>query len=107
MGNGNFIYLKKGDKITLYVPKIEDKYPDIVKEGWSLEETKTWAEKKGITLKINYKKVWDQETGIIIEQSRKEGTIIVKGATLTITVTEKSEEEKPPVEETEEEETKE
>ncbi len=99
--------LKKGDKITLYVPKIEDKYPDIVKEGWSLEETKTWAEKKGITLKINYKKVWDQETGIIIEQSRKEGTIIVKGATLTITVTEKSEEEKPPVEETEEEETKE
>ena len=99
--------LKKGDKITLYVPKIEDKYPDIVKEGWSLEETKTWAEKKGITLKINYKKVWDQESGIIIEQSRKEGTIIVKGATLTITVTEKSEEEKPPVEETEEEETKE
>lgn len=97
--------LKKGDKITLYVPKIEDKYPNIVKEGWSVEETKTWAEKKGITLKINYKKVWDQESGIIVEQSRAEGTLIVKGATLTITVTEKSEEQQPSTEENNEEQT--
>lgn len=87
--------LKKGDKITLYITKIENKYPDIVGESWTLEETQNWAKEKEITLKIKYKSVWDQESGIIIEQDRKAGSIIVKGAVLTITVTEKSTEEIP------------
>lgn len=87
--------LKKNDKITLYITKIENKYPDIVGESWTLEETQNWAKEKEITLKIKYKSVWDQESGIIIEQDRKAGSIIVKGAVLTITVTEKSTEEIP------------
>lgn len=98
--------LKKGDKITLYITKIEDKYPNIVEESWTIEEAQNWAKEKGINLKVKYKSVWDQESGIIIEQDRKAGSIIVKGATLTITVTEKSTEELPN-EETNDEEIKE
>lgn len=98
--------LKKGDKITLYITKIEDKYPNIVEESWTVEEAQNWAKEKGINLKIKSKSVWDQESGIIIEQDRKAGSIIVKGATLTITVTEKSTEELPN-EETNDEEIKE
>ncbi len=78
--------LKKDDEIILYVPKIEDKYPNIVKEAWSVEETKTWANKKGINLIIEYQETTDYDPGTIIDQSRSEGSLIVKGANFTITV---------------------
>ena len=81
--------LKKGDKITLYIPKGEENYPDIVKEGWSLEETKKWAKEKEINLKIVYQETNEYEEGTIIKQSRGTSSIIIEGANLTITVAKK------------------
>lgn len=81
--------LTEEDKITLYIPKVVEKYPDIVKEGWSVEETEKWASEKGITLKKEYQETNDYEEGTIIEQSRAKDSVITKGATLKITIAKK------------------
>ncbi len=81
--------LTEDDKITLYIPKVLEKYPDIVKEGWSVEETEKWAKEKGITLKKEYQETNDYEEGTIIGQSRAKDTVITKGATLKITIAKK------------------
>ena len=77
--------LKKGDSITLYIPKVLEKYPDFVGEKWTVEKVQAWANEKGILLVIT-----EQETengnGSIIAQSRGTEDIIVSGATLEITV---------------------
>ena len=85
--------LKKGDKITLYIPTSSENYPDIVKEGWSVEETKNWAKEKGINLKIEYQETNEYEDGTIIKQSRGTSSVIIEGANLTITVAKKIPEE--------------
>ena len=81
--------LTEDDKITLYIPKVLEKYPDIVKEGWSVEETEKWAKEKGINLKKEYQETNDYEEGTIIGQSRAKDTVITKGATLKITIAKK------------------
>ena len=84
--------LKKGDKITLYIPSSKEYYPDIVKEGWSVEETRTWAKPKNINLKIVYEETNDYPEGTIIKQSRSTNSTIIEGANLTITVAKKKQE---------------
>ncbi len=84
--------LKKGDKITLYIPSSKEYYPDIVKEGWSVEETRTWAKTKNINLKIVYEETNDYPEGTIIKQSRSTNSTIIEGANLTITVAKKKQE---------------
>ena len=81
--------LKAGDKITLYIPKLEEKYPDIVKEGWSVSELENWAKEKEIVLNIVYQETDEYEEGTIISQSRGTDTVIVKGATLKVVVAKK------------------
>ena len=81
--------LKEKDKITLYIPSAVEKYPDIVQEGWSVEETEKWAKEKGITLKKEYQETNSYEVGTIIKQSRAKDTVITKGATLKITIAKK------------------
>ena len=81
--------LTEDDKITLYIPRVLEKYPDIVKEGWTVEETEKWAKEKGIVLKKEYQETNDYDEGTIIDQSRAKDTVITKGATLKITVAKK------------------
>ena len=78
--------LKKGDKITLYIPDIYQEYPDFVGEGWALAEVESFCEKYKISLDIVYEETDDYKAGTIIRQSRKAKDRIVENTKLKITI---------------------
>lgn len=78
--------LKKGDAITLYIPKDVNKYPDFVKDEWTVEEVQTFADKYQIILTISYLETSDYEPGTIISQSRVAKSEILSNTTLKIVV---------------------
>ena len=78
--------LSEGDSITLYVPKLDNKYPDFVLDEYSIAEVEEFAEDYEINLTIEYLETNEYESGTIIKQSRSAGTTVVRGAKLTITV---------------------
>ena len=78
--------LSEGDSITLYVPKLDNKYPDFVLDEYSIAEVEEFAEDYEINLTIEYLETNEYEPGTIIKQSRSAGTTVVSGAKLTITV---------------------
>ena len=87
--------LKKGDTVVIYIPDVVDTYPDMVSEGWKLEEAEAFAKEYGITLDLEYVETDEHEPGIVIYQSRGIGDRIIKGITLRIKV---SKEKKEPIE---------
>ena len=91
--------VKSGDKITLYIPDIEEEYPDMNAEGWSKEDAEAFCDKYGITLKVVEQETTQYTEGKIIGQSRAAGSPIAKGSTLTITIAKKPTEKKPESEE--------
>ncbi len=93
--------LKRGDEITLYIPKVLEKYPDIVGEGWDVAKTESWSKTKGLVLEIEYLETADYEAGTIISQSRGTDSYITAGASFKIVVAKKMPEVTPeePVEE--------
>ena len=91
--------VKSGDKITLYIPDIEEEYPDMNAEGWSKEDAEAFCDKYGITLKVVEQETTQYTEGKIIGQSRAAGSPIAKGSTLTITIAKKPTEKKPEPEE--------
>ncbi len=78
--------LSEGDSITLYIPKLDNKYPDFVLDEYSITEVEEFAEDYDINLTIEYEETTEYEPGTIIRQSRAAGTTVVSGAKLTITV---------------------
>ena len=74
----------KGSKITLYIPKIVDEYPNFVSEEWTLEEIKNFCDKYGVVVTFVPKQTDEYPENTIISQSRAAKTTIVKGATLKI-----------------------
>ena len=78
--------LSLGDTIVLYIPKLDNKYPDFVAEEWSIDEVENFAEDYGIILTKNYEETNDYPAGTIIRQSRAAGTTVVNGARLTVTI---------------------
>ena len=78
--------LSEGDRIILYVPKLENKYPNFVEDQYSISEVEEFAEDYGINLTIVYEQTDEYEPGTILKQSRAAGSIVVEGAKLTITV---------------------
>ena len=78
--------LPEGDSITLYIPKLDNKYPDFVVDEYTIAEVEEFAEDYNITLSIVYEETDEYEPGTIIRQSRAAGTTVVSGARLTITV---------------------
>lgn len=78
--------LSEGDSITLYIPKLDNKYPNFVEDEYTLAEVEEFAEDYEITLNIEYEDTTEYEPGTIIKQSRAAGTTVVSGARLTITV---------------------
>ena len=80
------VKLSEGDSITLYIPKLDNKYPDFVLDEYTVAEVEEFAEDYGINLIINYQDTTEYEPGTIIDQSRPAGSNVVNGARLTITV---------------------
>ena len=78
--------LASGGKITLYIPNIEDIYPNMVEDGWTVDDVKAFCEKYNITLKIDYESTSEYVEGTLISQSRSPKTPIVSGSTLKIVV---------------------
>ena len=78
--------LKAGDKITIYIPKKVEKYPNFVTEAWTVEKVSKWANEKGVSLVVEYKETDDYEPGVIIEQSREADSVVTSGATFKIVV---------------------
>jgi eukaryotic-like serine/threonine-protein kinase len=79
--------LKENDKITLYIPKLETKYPDFTSGSYTVDDVTDWCNSMGVTLKINYKTDSTKSNGTIVAQSKiANQTKVVSGATLTITV---------------------
>lgn len=78
--------LADGDEVTLYIPNVLDGYPDMVEEGWTLEDCEAFAKKYGLSLKVDYETTEQYTDGMIISQSRTPGVKIVEGVSLRITV---------------------
>ena len=76
----------KGDEIILYIPNIVDGYPDMVGDGWTIEDVQAFCTKYSITLKIDYEETLQYPVGTLISQSRSPKTPIVSGSSLKIVV---------------------
>ena len=84
--------LNKGDQIILYYPNVVV-YPDLT--TYTLQEVQEFADKYDLTLYVDEIETDSVEEGIIISQSRKEKTLIVRGADLTIKIAVKPKEDVP------------
>ena len=80
--------LKAGDTVTIYIPNISDTYPDFTNGDYSLSDIKAFCDKYGLTLQEEYIQDNSYEPGTIIGQNRKEGSDIIRGMTLRITISE-------------------
>ncbi len=88
--------LGKGDPITLYIPNIVESYPDMVEEGWTLEDVEAFCQKYEIDLKIDYEETIQFDEGTLISQSRSPKTPIVSHSDLRIVIAKKPEIETQP-----------
>lgn len=78
--------VSEGDKIILYIPNIQEEYPDMVEEGWTLADVEAFCEKYHITLKTEEKETSSHPKGTVVEQSRAAGSPIVEGTTLKVVI---------------------
>ncbi len=88
--------LGKGDAITLYIPNIVESYPDMVEEGWTLEDIEAFCQKYEIDLKIDYEETSQFDEGTLISQSRSPKTPIISHSDLRIVLAKKPEIEPQP-----------
>lgn len=84
--------LSEGDRVTLYIPDMTAIYPDFLEGDYSLTDIQAFADKYGLTLKVEYRESSLFEPGTIIEQSPRATTPVINGMTLKIVI---SEEENP------------
>ena len=78
--------VKKGDSIILYIPDIVDKFPDMVSDGWSIEDVEAFCDKYNLVLEKKYQASTKDAPGKIIDQSRAPGSPIYEGRTLKVTI---------------------
>lgn len=86
--------VKKGDSITLYIPDIEEEYPDMEAENWNLDDVKAFCDKYDIKLTTTEVETTKKDPGKVLTQSRAPGSPIVKGSTLRVEIA-KAPTEKP------------
>lgn len=87
--------ISEGDSITLYVPKLDNKYPDFVNENYSVEEVENFCNEYGVILTKKEVTTTEHQAGSIFYQSRAAGTTVVSGAKLTINIAVAPTEEEP------------
>ncbi len=78
--------LSVGDNITLYIPDLDNKYPDFVAEGYTLEDVQVFCEDAGLKLTYTEEESMDYEPGKVIYQSRPAGSKVVPGASLKVKI---------------------
>ena len=78
--------LSKGDRITLYIPKLDQKYPDFLNEEYTVEDAQDFADEMGINLIVQEVETSEYPPGTIFYQSREAGKIVVPGVDLRIKV---------------------
>ena len=78
--------LSEGDEMVLYVAKIYDSYPNMVEDGWMLEDVQSFCNQYNITLTVDYEQTSQYTPGMVISQSRAPKTPIVSGTTLKVTI---------------------
>lgn len=88
--------IKKGDTVTLYIPNIVDEYPDMVSEGWSLNDTLAFVEEYKLSISVQDnngdtipKEEYDKyKDATVISQSRPAGDTVITGITLKVSINE-------------------
>ena len=86
--------IEKGDTITLFIPDIVEEYPDMVTEGWSLQDAIDFSSKQKIDLVVldkNGNTIPEEEYSSytnknIIKQSLPVGYSILEGRTFKVNV---------------------
>jgi len=91
--------LVSGSEITIYIPKILEKYPDLKAKGWTEQEIRDWAKEKEINLTIEYQETIDVPEGKVISQSRGVDSYITSGASFKVVIAKAPAVVEPPVEE--------
>ncbi len=77
---------KLGNPITIIIPEVEYKYPDFT-SGYTLSKVEDYCREHELKLDIKYQESATQKEGTIVSQSRKAGSVVTPGASLSITVT--------------------
>ena len=78
--------VSKGTNITLYIPDKILEYPDFTDGTWTKDDIQAFADANDFRVEFNVKSRAGYQEGEIISQSRANGTPIVKGVTVTITI---------------------
>ena len=79
--------VKKGDKLTLYIPDDAETLPNFAGEGWSLVDAQNYCDEHNIAVTVIEQEVQTgQPIGIVIAQSRKAGVELGNVSTITLTV---------------------
>jgi len=93
--------LEQGDSITLTVPDIYTKYPNFKEENYTLDAVKSFCDRHGVTLTIDYLSTTDYNPGSIISQDREAGSRVASPSTLKIIVAQAPAPEELPIPPTE------
>ena len=75
-------FLNPEDQIILYYPNVVV-YPDMI--GWNIQEVQDFAYKYDINLLV-FESDSELEEGTVLSQSRREGTIVVRGADFSVNI---------------------
>ena len=78
--------VSEGSSITLYVPKLDNKYPDFVADNYSVSEVEDFCGEYGVNLTKQEVETTEYAAGTVFYQSRAAGTTVVSGAKLTIKI---------------------
>lgn len=81
--------LKKGDKVTFVIPEFYTEYPDFVNDNWTSAKVKTFCEKHGVEVIVDYEETDKYLEGYVLSQSRAAKTPMESGTTIRITVAKK------------------
>ena len=72
--------------VTIYIPEIEEKYPNFADGKHTLNDVKKFCEDNNLKLQVEYEEHSDKAEGTIIKQDRQEGSVVLPGITFTITL---------------------
>ena len=74
------------DEIILYIPRIDEKYPDFTSGKYKVADVQKFCDDHGIELEVKEEANSSKNAGTIFFQSSAAGSIVASGTTLTIKV---------------------
>ena len=76
------------DSITLYIPRIDEQYPDFTDGSYNgkVDKIQEYCDEHGVTLVVEEVSTTAYNAGTIISQSRSAGSTVASGTTLKIKV---------------------